>query len=163
MFLINYEPAVFKPEFVKHETIIEYGAPLTVDDNKAIVEVQTNIDWTEGGVRVYLADEPGTVPNLRNLYTYHLNKDNTRKRLRDVGTLDLNAGKITFNSSVITDPGEDLELKIICIPKSNDIVGKRNLLINIDEQRSDIISSIDEIAASGSSRSARYATFNRDR
>jgi len=164
VFTINAFPAIFNVNDVKTETVIDYGVPLVVDDGRAIMDVKTNYIWTEKGVQIYLADEPDPsgIPNLRNLYTYSINARGTdRIRIRNVGTIDLNLGRITFNNSMFTD--EQLELKIVVIPKSNDIVGKRNLLLNINEEFTRITGSIDEISSGGPSASNRYATFNRDR
>lgn len=161
VFVINTTPAIFDITSIKTETIIDFGTPLVVDDGAAIVETKTNAIWKENGIPIFLADEPGDGPFSRNLYIFKINDRDEKIKIRNVGTLDLAKGIITFDNSIYSD--EYLELQIVCIPKSNDIVGARNLLVSIDEELTSISGSIDEVAAGGNSQTSRYTTFDRDR
>lgn len=171
----NYHPAIINSlvrVFVKQSFIIRayelrknvtinFGVPLEMDDGRAIAEITTSGAWTDGGVPVSIGEEAGTNEDERNLFTYTLSVDNLPIRLNNIGTLYLTSGRLDLNTSLFTDT--DVEIGLTVYPKSNDIVAKRNLLLKIDETASTVSSSIDEIAAGGSSETVRYNPFNKDR
>jgi len=141
---------------------VKFNVPLDVDDDRAIIDVKSSIRWTENEESVYLADEADTTNgnNVRNLYTYTLT-GSTRNKLRDVGKLYLSTGVIEFNTSIYAD--DDVTLTILALPESNDIVGKRNILLRIDADECTVKGYPDEIAVGGSSRTVDYETFPRER
>jgi len=145
-------------------TFLEFGVPLEIDDDIALIEVTTgNTRWTEGGKLISIADEKTSDPNLRNLYSYIIEENGSKTRLREVGYLNLEQGVLElFGNTLISDESE-ITISFIAIPKSNDIVGARNLLLNIDVESCNITPEADAIAAGGSSRSVDYKPFSRDR
>ena len=145
-------------------TFLEFGVPLEIDDDIALIEVTTgNTRWTEGGKLISIADEKTSDPNLRNLYSYIIEENGSKTRLREVGYLNLEQGALElFGNTLISDESE-ITISFIAIPKSNDIVGARNLLLNIDVESCNITPEADAIAAGGSSRSVDYKPFSRDR
>jgi len=139
--------------------------PLVTDDGKAIIEVKTESGkWFESGNLVSIADEANpNDTNIRNLYSYIINNDGTTTRLRDVGYLNLNNGRLELFANTLFSDDSELKLTFIVIPKSNDIIGARNVLLDIDVESCNITGEQDQIAAGGTSRSVDYTTFNRDR
>jgi len=146
----------------RNNITVKFSVPLDLDDDVSIVETTTSSVWTENGQPVFLADEIdlSNGADVRNLYTYTLN-GNARVRLRNVGKMYLSTGTIVFNTSVYTD--NDITLTILALPKSYDVVGKRNVLLRIDTDQSTVRAYPDEIAAGGSSRTVDYETFPRER
>lgn len=143
------------------DKLVNFGVPLTTDDNQVIVETSTDVPWTENEQRVFLSTESTSLPNIRNVYTFTLTEGTIETKLRDVGTMNLEEGTMTLNNTVYAD--KDTTISITVIPKSNDIVGKRNVLLSIDNSTSIVRGSVDEIVSGGSSRAVEYKAFDRDR
>ena len=143
------------------DKLVNFGVPLTTDDDKAIIEISSDVAWTENETKVFLSTESTDLPNIRNVYTYTLKDGTTRTRLRDVGEMNLEEGTMTLNNTVYADA--DTTINVTVIPKSNDIVGKRNVLLSIDNNTSIVRGSVDEIVSGGSSRAVEYNAFDRDR
>jgi hypothetical protein len=138
---------------------VKYGMPLTIDDGAAIAN---STGWVSGGITYYIGDSAHSRDtNIRRLYSYYY--DSNGKIVianSNLGTLSLDSGTMTLNAF-----GADVSTDIIVdlIPKSNDIVSRRNQLIRIDTNRINIYGEVDTIAIGGSNRSIDYNTFSRDR
>ena len=138
---------------------IEYGTALTIDDGLAIVK---STGWVSGGVLYYMGDAPHSKDsNLRRLYSYYIDSNNTAVvGESNIGTLTLSTGTLSLNAfGVDTDTAITIDL----LPKSNDIVSRRNQLIRIDTPSINVYGEVDTIAIGGSSKSIDYNTFSRDR
>lgn len=126
---------------------------------KALVSVSTNVPWTVNGEVVYIGNRPTLNPNIYELYTYSI-EDKVEQVRREIGYITLTTGIITFTSNIFSD--KDIIIDFTATPKSNDIVGARNLVLRIDTQESQIRGYIDEIASGGLSRSINYQPFSRE-
>jgi hypothetical protein len=138
---------------------IEYGTALTIDDGLAIVK---STGWVSGGVIYYMGDAPHAKDsNLRRLYNYYIDSNNNAVvGESNIGTLTLSTGTLSLNAfGVDTDTAITIDL----LPKSNDIVSRRNQLIRIDTPSINVYGEVDTIAIGGSSKSIDYNTFSRDR
>jgi hypothetical protein len=138
---------------------IEYGTALTIDDGLAIVK---STGWVSGGVLYYIGDAPHAKDtNLRRLYSYYIDSNNTAiVEESNIGTLTLSTGTLSLNAFGVD---ADTAITIDLLPKSNDIVSRRNQLIRIDTPRINVYGEVDTIAIGGSSKSIDYNTFSRDR
>ena len=138
---------------------VKFGAPLAPDDGKTLINIRTTPIHTLGGEPIYIKDEPGTDAFVRNVFTCTIT-EGVVKRIDNIGEINLETGVMDL-SNLFADV--DTEICFIANPRSNDIVGKRNLLLNIDLDNSTFSAFPDEIARGGSSRSVEYNTFNKDR
>jgi hypothetical protein len=138
---------------------IEYGTALTIDDGLAIVK---STGWVSGGVIYYMGDAPHAKDsNLRRLYSYYIDSNNTAVvGESNIGTLTLSTGTLSLNAFGVDS---DTAITIDLLPKSNDIVSRRNQLIRIDTPSINVYGEVDTIAIGGSSKSIDYNTFSRDR
>ena len=138
---------------------IKFGAELVPDDGKTLININTNPVHKLGGEAIYIKDEATSDRVIRNVFTCTIN-NGTVTRVADIGQIDLSTGIMDL-ANVFAD--ETTEITFIANPKSNDIVGKRNLLLNIDLNNSTFTAFPDEIARGGSSRSVDYSAFSKDR
>jgi hypothetical protein len=139
---------------------VNFGAPCALDDNKAIIStINSNGNWTINDQRVYIADEASTFVDVRNIYQYSL-ENGIENRIRNVGSFNLKTGVMTLDR-LFSDATFDLTIIVNSV--SNDIVGKRNLLLNIDMVNTNINVFVDEVASGGTSRSIEYSTFSKER
>ena len=142
----------------KNLTIL-YGTPLTIDDDKAIVN---STGWVSGGIVYYIGDSPHQKDaNLRTLYSYYYDTNGMIiVSNSNIGTLTLNTGRMVLNAFGVDT---DTNIRVDLIPKSNDIVSRRNQLIRINTNQINVYGEVDTIAIGGSSKSIDYNTFSRDR
>lgn len=138
---------------------VDFGVPLALDNGNVVVNTSTSKIWYENGERVYISDEEGRMTNIRNVYLYRL-VNGVQVKIRDIGSINIDTGIMNL-ISVYTDTA--LNLKLTVNPKSNDIVGKRNFLLRIDESATTIRGQADEIASGGTSRAVDYQPFDKDR
>jgi hypothetical protein len=140
---------------------LEFGVPLTTDDNKVLVDVTSNKAWTENGEKLFLADEVNPDSSReRLLYIFKILPDNTTQKIRNVGNINLETGIMKLRSIFSDEP---IKLKILVHPLSNDVVGNRNFLLRIDKSSSRVIANPDEIARGGATRAIDYNAFPRER
>lgn len=143
--------------------VLDYGVPLVADDGKALVEVKTSETWKQNGEEIFLDDEENASDsNIRDVFSYAVRTGGQIIRKNNIAQINLSRGTLTFNVNSIS-ADSNITVDIILLPRSNDIVGKRNLLLNIDTDRCVVRGTVDEITAGGSSRSVDYITFDRDR
>jgi hypothetical protein len=139
---------------------VKFGAPLQPDDDLTLINVIGTPQLTLGGERLYIKDEPGVDQFTRTVYTCRKESDGTEQRVSLIGQINLATGVMQL-SNLFAD--NTTELCFIANTRSNDIVGKRNLLLSIDLDNSTFSAFPDEIARGGGSRSVDYTTFNKDR
>ena len=139
---------------------VKFGAPLQPDDGQTLIKVYGTPQLTLGGEALYIKDEPGIDQFTRTVYTCTRNSDGTDQRFSLIGQINLSTGIMQL-SNLFAD--NTTELCFIANTQSNDIVGKRNLLLSIDFDNSTFGAFPDEIARGGGSRSVDYTTFNKDR
>ena len=107
---------------------------------------------------IYIEDEANTDGLTRNLFTYIIVDGERRRLLTSIGTAYPNTGTLTINP-LLVDGTQSIKLKTY--PRSNDIVAKRNLILEVDTAESTIVGEIDSIAVAGSAGKTQFATFNR--
>jgi hypothetical protein len=139
---------------------VKFGAPLQPDDGLTLIKVYGTPTLTLAGERLYIKDEPGNDQFTRTVYTCTKNSDGTEQRVSLIGNINLDTGVMQL-SNLFAD--NTTELCFVANTRSNDIVGKRNLLLDIDFDNSTFGAFPDEIARGGGSRSVDYTTFNKDR
>ena len=139
---------------------VKFGAPLQPDDDLTLINVIGTPQLTLVGERLYIKDEPGVDQFTRTVYTCRKESDGTEQRVSQIGQINLATGVMQL-SNLFAD--NTTELCFIANTRSNDIVGKRNLLLSIDLDNSTFSAFPDEIARGGGSRSVDYTTFNKDR
>jgi hypothetical protein len=102
---------------------------------------------------VYLGDLPNTNRETGSLFLFTVSSTNSRNPTilrRNVGTIDYKNGIITINPINIlsgkTKDGQAI-VEISAVPKSNDVVGKQDLYLQLDINNSNFEMVIDEIAS----------------
>ena len=126
-----------------------------------ILEKETFITSDEFKYRghiVRLQDEPLT-NTTRRVYAYRL--DELEKVVRvdsNIGILSPVDGTIHFEPIPVD---EEKSINIYCLPASNDIAAKRNIILSIDDTKSNIVADIDSIRVGGSAGAVSYKTHNR--
>ena len=111
---------------------------------------------------VYLGDVPNTNRQTGTLFLFTVNTTNSRTPSilrRGVGTIDYKNGIITINpinilSGKIKD-GQPI-IEISTTPKSNDVVGKQDLYLQLDINNSNFEMVVDEIASGLDPSASKY-------
>ncbi len=130
-----------------------------IDEEESII---SSDPWTFGGITYRLADETknGSI-NERNIYAYRETSSGERiKVYKSIGSLFMKEGIVKINPLPVE---QNESINIYVSPASNDIVSKRNNLLSIDVDRTQITADVDTISVSGSSGAIDYKTFNRHR
>lgn len=126
-----------------------------IDDNESFISSDS---FQYFGHTVSLGDEPLN-DTTRRVFAFRIDNTGTAVKVDDnIGILTPSAGAIKFNPIPVDTPKT---INIYCAPASNDIVAKRNNLIQIDTNKSEIIGDIDTIAVGGASGAPNYITYNR--
>lgn len=105
----------------------------------------------------YIEDEAKD-ETTRNLYTYRLVNGEKRRVTSSIGTVYPETGAVSINPLLVD--GTQI-IKIKTYPRSNDIVGKRNLILEVDTAESIFTGEVDTVAVSGNSGKIQYSPFNR--
>ena len=102
---------------------------------------------------VYITDL-ATSNNIGNLLLISINSDNTAKILNDkIGTVDYSTGELFIDSlNIISTSRENGVVEVECIPSSYDVLGLRDLFLNLSVNESSVSVIRDDIS-SGSDRS----------
>jgi hypothetical protein len=138
---------------------LNFGARCATDDGKVFVNIISDVPWTLGDLQLYFGEEQTSDRNIINIYSYYI-KDNKNVKYADAGTFNIETGIMTLNT-LYSD--SDVQFKFIVNSFSNDVVAKRNALLEIDQTLTTTNIFIDEIARGGNSRSVDYKTFPKDR
>lgn len=138
---------------------LNFGARCATDDGKAFVNIISDVPWTLGDLQLYFGEEQTNDKKIVNIYSYYI-KDNKTVKYADVGTFNIETGIMTLNA-LYSD--SNVTFKFIVNSYSNDVVAKRNTLLEIDQSLTTVNIFVDEIARGGNSRSVEYKTFSKDR
>jgi hypothetical protein len=138
---------------------LNFGARCATDDGKVFVNITSDVPWVLGNLELYFNEEQTSDENIIKIYSYYI-KDNKQVKYADVGTFNIETGIITLNT-LYSD--SNVTFNFIVNSFSNDVVAKRNTLLNINSNLSTINVFVDEIARGGNSRSVDYKTFPKDR
>ena len=178
-FIDNSDPAILSTIAdvfcYKKINIVEGTSSYTVDfkfqlEDTVQTDFITSDSFTINGSSYSLRtiDSGTSDPNLKyiviqdtvgNRYTTVTGTDQT------FGEVDLQTGLLTLGSPTPThtafptdDPGE---IKIFSRPSSDDVIAKRNTVIQIDTDQSTVQALLDNIALSGNAGIKNYRTINR--
>jgi hypothetical protein len=138
---------------------LNFGARCATDDGKVFVNIISDVPWTLGDLELYFSEEQTSDKKIIKIYSYYI-KDNKQVKYADAGTFNIETGIMTLNT-LYSD--SDVQFKFIVNSFSNDVVAKRNALLEIDQTLTTTNIFIDEIARGGNSRSVDYKTFPKDR
>ncbi len=138
---------------------LNFGARCATDDGKVFINIISDVPWTLGDLQLYFGEEQTSDRNIINIYSYYI-KDNKNVKYADVGTFNIETGIMTLNTLYADN---DVEFKFVVNSFSNDVVAKRNALLEIDQSLTTTNIFVDEIARGGNSRSVDYKTFPKDR
>lgn len=126
-----------------------------IDDDESIISSDT---FQYLGHTVSLGDEPLS-DTTRKVFAFRIDNTGAAVKVDDnIGILTPSTGIIRFNPIPVDTPKT---INVYCAPASNDIVAKRNNLIQIDTNKSEITGDIDTIAVGGASGAPDYTTYNR--
>jgi len=130
-----------------------------IDEEESIISSDS---WIFGGVTYKLADEiKNGSTNERNIFAYRETSSGERiKVYKSIGTIFMKEGTVKINPLPVE---QNESINIYVSPASNDIVSKRNNLLSIDIDKTQVIADVDTISVSGSSGAIDYKTFNRHR
>lgn len=114
--------------------------------------------FKQNGFSVRIADEKFSSTE-RRIYTYRF--DDQRNEIKvnsNIGTLNPVTGEINF-TPIFSD--ERPIVKLYSSPASNDIVAKRNTLLQLDIDKTIVVADKDTVSISGAAGASDYITFNR--
>lgn len=136
---------------------VDFGSELygDIDDSDDYI---TSDSFNYNGYPVYFGDEPLS-STTRKVCVYRLdNLGNRIKMIPDAGVLTPETGFISLKPILLS---EESTINIYATPISNDLVAKRNNLLQLDHLTSSIVGEIDSIAVSGSAGAISYTTHNK--
>jgi hypothetical protein len=113
---------------------------------------------------VYFTDLPNNDGKTGTIFLFKLNSANTYTLLRkSIGTVDYVKGEIKLNPIKITSTskfkGENI-IEVSAIPKSNDIIGKQDLYLQLDISNSLIVAVPDDISSGNDPAGSNYYRKN---
>jgi len=137
---------------------IKYGSPLAVEHNMTIT---FSGSWTYHGRVLYLGDiAHASDSNLRTVYSYYIANNMPVIDNANIGNINLSTGIVELD---YIDADSDTTVSLDLIPASNDIASSRNVLLQIDTNRTSVYAEVDTISIGGANRAVDYSTFKRDR
>ena len=139
---------------------VNFNFPLAVpeDPTESLI---TSSAYVNDGVKYYFKDEPSSVDNIRNIYRYYINSSGSEiVDEQFVGTVDTDTGMVQIKDFNVT---ADTAINIFARPESNDVVPKRNQILEVDIENTVISSQIDTLATRGSAGAIEYTTTPRER
>jgi hypothetical protein len=135
---------------------VDFTVPLGTKTTQ-VDPIVTAGPYTYQNTLIYIEDEAKDA-TTRNLYTYQLVDGEKRRITSSIGTVYPETGTVSINPLLVD--GTQV-IKIKTYPRSNDIVGKRNLILEVDTAESTFVGEIDTVAVSGDSGKIQYSPFNR--
>jgi hypothetical protein len=138
---------------------LNFGARCATDDGKVFVNIVSDVPWVLGDLELYFNEEQTSDKKIIKIYSYYI-RDNKQVKYADVGTFNIETGIMTLNT-LYSD--SNVTFNFIVNSFSNDVIAKRNTLLQINESLSTTNVFVDEIARGGNSRSVDYKTFPKDR
>jgi len=111
---------------------------------------------------VYLGDIPNTNRETGSIFLFNVGSANSRTSTilrRNAGTIDYKNGVITLNpiniqSGKIKDGQPTIEISVV--PRSNDVIGKQDLYLQLDINSSNFEMVVDEIASGLDPAASKY-------
>lgn len=126
-----------------------------IDQNKSMISSDV---FKQGGFSVRIGDEKLN-NTQRRIYTYRLDEQRNEVKVNsNIGTLNPLTGEINF-TPIFSD--ERPIIKLYSSPASNDIVAKRNTLLQLDTDKTSVSADKDSVSISGAAGASDYITFNR--
>lgn len=138
---------------------LNFGARCATDDGKVFSSIISDNAWTLNNLQLYFGEEQTADKNIVNIYSYYIS-DGKQIKYADVGFINLETGIMNLNT-IYSD--SNVTFNFVINSFSNDVVAKRNTLMQINENLSTINVFVDEISQGGISRSVDYKTFPKDR
>ena len=120
--------------------------------------ILTSDVFKQNGFNVRIGDEKLN-SDERRIYTYRL--DSQRNEIKvdpNIGTLTPLTGEINF-TPIFSDTRPII--KIYTSPSSNDLIAKRNTLLQIDADKTIVVADKDTVSISGPAGANDYITYNR--
>lgn len=153
-------------QFTEYEVC--YGNPLFVRDRNGYNVRSSGFRVSGIAETLYLSDKPNADLKTGSMFLFRLNSDLEPVRVAgNVGTIDYVKGEILLTSiniisTVVTDPDQVIQISVS--PASNDVIGKQDLYIQLDNSNSTITTIVDPISSgsdvSGSSYKSSQSYFS---
>ena len=153
-------------QFTEYEVC--YGNALFVRDRNGYNVRSSGFRVSGIAETLYLSDKPAADLKTGSIFLFRLNSDLEPVRVAgNVGTIDYVKGEILLTSiniisTVVTDPDQVIEISVP--PASNDVIGKQDLYIQLDNSNSTITTIVDPISSgsdvSGSSYKSSQSYFS---
>ena len=153
-------------QFTEYEVC--YGNALFVRDRNGYNVRSSGFRVSGIAETLYLSDKPAEDLKTGSIFLFRLNSDLEPVRVAgNVGTIDYVKGEILLTSiniisTVVTDPDQVIEISVQ--PASNDVIGKQDLYIQLDNSNSTITTIVDPITSgsdvSGSSYKSSQSYFS---
>ena len=153
-------------QFTEYEVC--YGNALFVRDRNGYNIRSSGFRVSGIAETLYLSDKPDADLKTGSIFLFRLNSDLEPVRVAgNVGTIDYVKGEILLTSiniisTVVTDPDQVIEISVP--PASNDVIGKQDLYIQLDNSNSTITTIVDPISSgsdvSGSSYKSSQSYFS---
>ena len=119
--------------------------------------------FTVAGIQqtVYLGDLPNSDLKTGSIFLFSdPNLANPTIRLRSIGTIYYDKGEILLNAikilSVEKSLGGDSTIEISAVPVSNDVLGKQDLYLQLDINKSTLQMKIDDVSSGGDTSASMY-------
>jgi len=138
---------------------LNFGARCATDDGRVFINIVSDVPWILGDLELFFNEEQTSDKNIIKIYSYYI-KDNKPVKYADAGTFNIETGIMTLNT-LYSD--SDVTFNFIVNSFSNDVIAKRNTLLEINQSLTSTNIFVDEIARGGNSRSVDYKTFPKDR
>ena len=153
-------------QFTEYEVC--YGNALFVRDRNGYNVRSSGFRVSGIAETLYLSDKPNANLKTGSIFLFRLNSDLEPVRVAgNVGTIDYVKGEILLTSiniisTVVTDPDQVIQISVP--PASNDVIGKQDLYIQLDNSNSTITTIVDPISSgsdvSGSSYKSSQSYFS---
>jgi hypothetical protein len=153
-------------QFTEYEVC--YGNALFVRDRNGYNVRSSGFRVSGIAETLYLSDKPNADLKTGSIFLFRLNSDLEPVRVAgNVGTIDYVKGEILLTSiniisTVVTDPDQVIQISVP--PASNDVIGKQDLYIQLDNSNSTITTIVDPISSgsdvSGSSYKSSQSYFS---
>ena len=153
-------------QFTEYEVC--YGNALFVRDRNGYNIRSSGFRVSGIAETLYLSDKPDADLKTGSIFLFRLNSDLEPVRVAgNVGTIDYVKGEILLTSiniisTVVTDPDQVIQISVP--PASNDVIGKQDLYIQLDNSNSTITTIVDPISSgsdvSGSSYKSSQSYFS---
>jgi hypothetical protein len=129
-------------------------------DISASTPILTSTSFIYHGYTTFVGDEPLS-STRRNLFLYRVDESGNKiKLLLSCGYATPSIGEVVITGFSVDTPQT---LQINVVPDSFDIAPKRDQLLRIDINATNILGEVDSIAVGGSSGASSYITFPRSR